>query len=318
MGIRIEADLETLEAALGYLEKCWAGEGLPEVRALEPVLEREDYHPEGSTRAHMALVMRQAFEMELDLPERLACLLHDLGKAVTWGDPSLREKRSHKGHDDIGAQLIGEVFRREGLPREMEGVCRLTARWHQRVHMIGDTGAAGLARLLRSLEMEWVVERDSGADNSASFEEFAGKLSRVCEADARGRLGLEALPYPQSLALRRMARCWAEESSQEAEGERSRISELIRSAKAQSKELASQRNPEWAEERCWQEAERAIEKRIENGELPRKPKSLEARLFEAKEGAFRERAGEAGISSENPQEDFKRLRKEGSPPRKIF
>lgn len=281
-----QKDLGSPVAAKEFLRRCWSGDGLAEIAALADVLEREDYHPEGNTRAHMELVMEQAFRMGLSEPERLACLLHDIGKGVTGADPQLIEKRSHKGHDDIGAEMMEGLFLREGLPKAMLGLCREVSRWHQRVHAIGAPRGAGLARMLDDLEADWAAERGAGADDSENFLDFADKLARVCETDARGRLGLENEPYPQARALRNMASARFEANSEEQRSERSAVSERIRKEKAREQARLSAENPEWSLERSWQAAEARIAEMQSAGALPLKPESLEARLERARDAAF--------------------------------
>lgn len=84
---------------LEILRECGALQViLPEVAALFGVPQRADYHPEIDTGIHTLMVLQQAADMGLTLPERYAALLHDLGKALTPVDILPK----HHGHDVAG------------------------------------------------------------------------------------------------------------------------------------------------------------------------------------------------------------------------
>ncbi|HEY5581259.1 MAG TPA: multifunctional CCA addition/repair protein [Rhodoferax sp.] len=157
---------------------------LPEVNQLWGVPQRADYHPEIDTGAHMALVLDMAARLGADLPVRLACLTHDLGKGNTPADILPR----HLGHEQRSAQLLKGLAERLRLPTECRTLADVVAREHGNIHRSGDFDAAALVRLL---------ERCDAFRKPQRF----GQILLACECDARGRLGLAESPYPQRSRL---------------------------------------------------------------------------------------------------------------------
>jgi tRNA nucleotidyltransferase (CCA-adding enzyme) len=153
---------------------------LPEVDRLWGVPQRADYHPEIDTGAHLALVLDMAARLGADLPVRLACLTHDLGKGTTPLDVLPR----HLGHEQRSAQLIKGLAQRLRLPTDCRELADVVAREHGNIHRSGNFDAAALVRLL---------ERCDAFRKPQRF----GQILLACECDARGRLGLAESPYPQ-------------------------------------------------------------------------------------------------------------------------
>lgn len=153
---------------------------LPEVDRLWGVPQRADYHPEIDTGAHMALVLDMAARLGADLPVRLACLTHDLGKGTTPVDILPR----HLGHEQRSAQLIQGLAERLRLPTDCRELADVVAREHGNIHRSGDFDAAALVRLLERCDAFRKPQR-------------LGQILLACECDARGRLGLAESPYPQ-------------------------------------------------------------------------------------------------------------------------
>ena len=113
-----------------------------------------------------------------------ALLTHDLGKAAT---PS-GELPRHVGHERAGLPLVDRVCRRLRVPTAVHRLARQVCACHLRAHNIL---AARPARVMRLLE-------DLDALRSGDIEAFL----QACEADYRGRAGLESRPYPQADYLR--------------------------------------------------------------------------------------------------------------------
>src|SRR5450830_776410 len=152
---------------------------LPEVNQLWGVPQRPDYHPEIDTGAHLLLVLDMAARLGADLPVRLACLTHDLGKGNTPADILPR----HLGHEQRSAQLLKGLAQRLRLPTDCRELADVTAREHSNIHRSGDFDAAALVRLL---------ERCDAFRKPQRF----GEVLLACECDARGRLGQAESPYP--------------------------------------------------------------------------------------------------------------------------
>ena len=154
---------------------------LPEVDALFGVPQRADFHPEIDSGEHTLLVLERAAAMNLDLPERYAALLHDLGKALTPADMLPR----HIGHDSTGIEPVRAVSRRYRVPKACAELAELVCRLHIRLHRASDI------RRPRA-----VLDVLNAADALRRPERFAAALA-VCQADQQGRLGREHTPYPQ-------------------------------------------------------------------------------------------------------------------------
>jgi tRNA nucleotidyltransferase (CCA-adding enzyme) len=111
---------------------------------------------------------------------RFAALVHDLGKGVT----PCSEWPSHRGHEERSVALIEALCARLRLPSDYRELAVLVARYHGLVHRAFE---------LRPKTLLQFMER---ADAFRRPERFAQVLL-ACEADARGRTGMENNPYPQ-------------------------------------------------------------------------------------------------------------------------
>ena len=158
---------------------------LPEVDRLWGVPQRADYHPEVDTGLHLMMVLDMSARLGAALPVRFACLCHDLGKGTTPADVLPR----HIGHEERSAQLLRGVCERWRVPRESRELADVVAREHGHIHRSSEFSAAALVRLL---------ERCDALRRPERFVE----VLLACECDARGRLGLDDSPYPQSARLR--------------------------------------------------------------------------------------------------------------------
>ncbi|KUZ94266.1 2', 3'-cyclic nucleotide 2'-phosphodiesterase [Burkholderia ubonensis] len=158
---------------------------LPEVDALWGVPQRADYHPEVDTGVHVMMVVDHAAKQGYSLAVRFAALTHDLGKATTPEDVLPR----HIGHEGRSVDLLKPLCDRLRVPNECRDLALVVAREHGNMHRVMEMGAAALVRLF---------ERTDALRKPARFAEMV----QACEADARGRLGLETQPYPQAERLR--------------------------------------------------------------------------------------------------------------------
>jgi tRNA nucleotidyltransferase (CCA-adding enzyme) len=157
---------------------------LPELDRLWGVPQRAEYHPEIDTGVHMMLVMDMAARLNMPLPVRVACLMHDLGKGTTPADVLPR----HIGHEGRSVKLLQKVCERLRVPSDCKELAEVVAREHGNIHRSGDLNAEALMRLLERCDAVRQAER------------FALVL-QACECDARGRLGFEEASYPQATRL---------------------------------------------------------------------------------------------------------------------
>ena len=190
---------------------------LPELDALFGVPQPPEHHPEIDAGEHTLLVLEQAMRLDESSETRFAALCHDLGKGTT--PPS--DWPSHPDHEARGAELVAALAERLRLPRQVRDLAVLAARYHTHCHRLFELRTGTLCKLLESLDVIRKPER---------LERFA----RVCEADARGRLGFEDRDYPQADALRELAETFRAVDAgavAKATSDRARIPEAIRSAR---------------------------------------------------------------------------------------
>jgi tRNA nucleotidyltransferase (CCA-adding enzyme) len=174
------------EVFFEVLRSCGAlGPLFPEIEALFGVPQPARWHPEIDTGVHALLALRYAARAGTSTAVRFAALVHDLGKALT---PRSRWP-SHHGHEEAGIALINELARRLKAPNEHHELAILAARHHTNVHRALELKPATVLKLLEE------------TDAFRRPERFA-ELLLACEADARGRTGLEDRPYPQADYLR--------------------------------------------------------------------------------------------------------------------
>jgi len=167
------------------LRECGAlGRIYPEIDALFGIPQRARWHPEIDAGVHTLMVLDQAARLSEDPRVRFAALVHDLGKAQT--PPS--EWPSHRGHEERSVSLIAALAERLRIPAEYRDLAVIVARHHGSVHRAFE------------LRPRTVVEIMERSDAFRRPERFAQALL-ACEADSRGRAGLEEAAYPQRAYL---------------------------------------------------------------------------------------------------------------------
>ncbi len=164
------------------LRECGALRVLfPEIDALFGVPQPERWHPEIDTGLHVMMVLDQAEAISDDVSVRFAALTHDLGK----GNTPKAKLPSHPGHEIRGCKLIRNLAERMPVPNEYRDLALLVAEFHTHCHR---------ALELRPKTILKVLERTDAFRRPGRFERFL----QTCEADARGRAGLEDRRYPQA------------------------------------------------------------------------------------------------------------------------
>lgn len=159
---------------------------LPEVDALWGVPQVAEFHPEIDTGKHVMLVLDEAARMRAGLEVRFACLVHDLGKALT---PAERLPRHH-GHEKTGLVPVAEVCRRLKVPKDSRDLALLVCEFHLQCHRAAELKPGTIMRLFNRADALRRPER---------FEQFL----QACAADLRGRQGRAGQPYPAADLLRR-------------------------------------------------------------------------------------------------------------------
>lgn len=156
----------------------------PELDALFGVPQPAKWHPEIDCGLHTLMVVEQAAHLSPTLEVRFAALMHDLGKAAT---PKERLP-GHAGHEHRSVRLVKRLCERLPVPATARDLALLVAEFHGHCHRAMELKPATILKLF---------ER---ADAFRRPERFAQFLL-ACEADARGRTGLETRPYPQAAYL---------------------------------------------------------------------------------------------------------------------
>ncbi|MCK5870234.1 multifunctional CCA tRNA nucleotidyl transferase/2'3'-cyclic phosphodiesterase/2'nucleotidase/phosphatase [Methylococcaceae bacterium CS1] len=150
----------------------------PELDKLFGVPQPASYHPEIDTGVHTLMVLDQAALLSGKTTVRFAALMHDLGKALTPAD----KWPSHHGHETLGLKGLCQRLR---VPNHYQKLALQVMQYHTHCHRAFELKPATLCDTLASIGA-------FKADNQ--LDDFL----LACEADAKGRLGLEETPYPQA------------------------------------------------------------------------------------------------------------------------
>ncbi|MFV7769207.1 multifunctional CCA addition/repair protein [Shewanella marisflavi] len=157
----------------------------PELEALFGIPQPEKWHPEIDTGIHTLMVLEQAAHLSQDKRVRFAALVHDLGKALSPKD----QLPKHHGHGQKGLPLIRALCERIRVPNDYRDLALLVSDQHQNVHKAFELRPETLVKLFDKADLWRKPER-------------LEQLLLACEADIKGRTGLEQMPYPQADYIR--------------------------------------------------------------------------------------------------------------------
>jgi tRNA nucleotidyltransferase (CCA-adding enzyme) len=160
--------------ACGALQRIF-----PELDRLWGVPQPEQHHPEIDTGVHVMLVVDYAAKQGFSLPVRFAALTHDLGKGTT---PS-HILPKHIAHEERSVNLLKEVCKRLRVPNDCKELAHIVAKFHGKLHQAMQMKPETLLKFL--------IELDAFRQPTR-FQDFLC----ACEADTRGRTGLELSPTP--------------------------------------------------------------------------------------------------------------------------
>jgi len=166
--------------ACGALKKI-----LPELDRLWGVPQPPQYHPEIDTGVHVMMVIDYAAQQSFSLAVRYAALMHDLGKGTT---PQAVLPR-HIGHEARSVALLKDVNRRLRVPNECKALANMVAKFHGKLHAVPQMKVSTLVTFLTELDAFRQPSR---------FEGFL----QACEADSRGRTGLENCRLDEATLLK--------------------------------------------------------------------------------------------------------------------
>jgi tRNA nucleotidyltransferase (CCA-adding enzyme) len=157
---------------------------LPEVDCLFGIPQPEKYHPEIDTGIHVLMAMNLAAAMGCEPGVVFALLLHDLGKGLT---PDSRLP-SHFGHEKSGMPLVRDVCTRLRVPGAYQSLALMVCELHLRCHRLLEARPSTIMKLIEEADL---LRRPERTQN----------FLQACEADYRGRKGLEDRSYPQAERL---------------------------------------------------------------------------------------------------------------------
>lgn len=160
---------------------------LPELDRLWGVPQPPQHHPEIDTGVHVMMVIDYAAKQNFSLPIRFAALTHDLGKGTTPADVLPR----HIGHESRSVDLLKEVSKRLRVPNDCKELAHIVAKFHGKLHQASKMRPDTLLEFLMELDAIRQPER---------FNDFL----KACEADSRGRMGLENCELPEAELLKRV------------------------------------------------------------------------------------------------------------------
>jgi len=173
-------------AFLQTLRDCGALKNLfPEIDALFGVPQRIEFHPEVDAGLHTQMVCDMAATLAPgDALIGFAALTHDLGKALSPKD----ELPRHIGHEQTGLQPLAVLCERFKVPGDYRELAEIVCREHLNIHRLDE---------MKSGTVHDLIARCDGFRKP----ERIAQLGLVCEADKRGRLGLENDQYPSRALL---------------------------------------------------------------------------------------------------------------------
>ncbi len=157
----------------------------PELDRLFGVPQPPVHHPEIDTGVHTCLALDLAAREDMDTEVRFAVLCHDFGKGLTPPD----EWPRHIAHEQRGVAAVVALSDRYRVPRRFRDLAVLVTRYHTLCHQAARLRPSTLLGLLESVD----ALRRPG--RLAAFLD-------ACQADARGRAGLETRAYPQAGIVR--------------------------------------------------------------------------------------------------------------------
>ena len=185
----------------------------PELEALFGVPQPARWHPEIDTGIHVMMALKIAAELSDKAEIRFAVLAHDLGKGTT----PKKLLPGHRGHEERSLKVLASLCARLPVPKNYQALAEAVARYHGLVHK---------ASSLRPNTLHKIIVAVDGIRRPGRFEDFL----IACEADARGRKGLEEQAYPQAeilkCALHAARTVRVEETENSAKGKA--LGELIR------------------------------------------------------------------------------------------
>ena len=153
----------------------------PEIDILFGIPGPELWHPEIDTGIHTLMVIEQSVKLSDSIAFRFACLVHDLGKALTPKE----NWPSHKGHGFLGLAAIKALCLRLRIPNECRDLALLVSEHHTVIHNAFELKASTLIKLM---------DKNDAWRKPQRFLQ----MLQCCVADSKGRTGFEDKDYPSA------------------------------------------------------------------------------------------------------------------------
>ena len=152
---------------------------LPELNRLWGVPQPANHHSEVDTGVHTMLVVDYAASQNFSLAIRFAAMMHDLGK----GSTPTEILPQHIGHEERSLNLVREVCKRIKVPNDCKELAQIVAKFHGKLYQS--------LQMKPSTLLSFLIELDA-IRQPTRFKDFL----KACEADSRGRTGLENCATP--------------------------------------------------------------------------------------------------------------------------
>jgi len=176
----------TPSAFVQTLRDCDALERLlPELDRLFGIPQPAQYHPEIDTGEHILLCLDRAAALGAGAAVVFACLVHDLGKALT---PANKWPAHHR-HEQLGLEPVTQLCERIRVPGDYRTLALAVCAEHINCHRAFELKPATVLKL---------IESAGGLRSEQRLEDFL----LACQADYQGRKGCANKAYPQAEYLR--------------------------------------------------------------------------------------------------------------------
>lgn len=179
---------ESPRAFFETLKSCGALKHIMEpLNKLWGIPQNIEYHPEVDTGLHTMMVIDEICKLSTDPVVRFAALCHDFGKGLTPKE----ELPSHRGHEERGVQPIKDWCEQQKTPKAYMDLAVKTSRFHLLSHKAYELKASTIFKLFEKLD---AIRRP----------QILADFLLACEADAKGRGGMEGKDYPQANYLAKL------------------------------------------------------------------------------------------------------------------
>lgn len=187
----VKALIEQTPSAFFYsLRQCSALAIIfPELDNLFGIPQPAQHHPEIDCGLHSMLVLEQAAKLSNKPEVRFAAVMHDLGKALSPAE----NLPHHYGHEQKGLVLLNTLCQRLRVPKTFRKLAELVMQYHTQSHTAYELRPSTLVDLLAALSA-FKAKNETLTD-----------FLLACEADSKGRTGLENTEYPQAKFLQQAA-----------------------------------------------------------------------------------------------------------------